>query len=128
MIMSPEKIKFEDRNDIIDYVSKGLPPTKGNYEKIIAVIKNPSTDESSQKAGSDVIISKNLLDNSLGKPLDPEAFTEVLDEVYKNRVKERNILIGITAVTVISVIVGSIISSKKKKEDESDSAEIFIPR
>lgn len=98
MITSPDKIKFESRNDVIDYVTKGFPPTKKNYAKVKAIV-----------AKSDAV---GLDEHSI----DAELFNSMLDRVYHDQVRNRNIMIGIAAGLTVSIIVGSVISAGSAKE------------
>ena len=38
MIIDAKNIKFETQNDVIDYVAKGIPPRKKNFNQFIEAI------------------------------------------------------------------------------------------
>lgn len=81
MIIKPENIKFENTNDIIDYVTKGLPPIKKNYEKIIDKVMSP---DSSQYVDN---LNEVVLPEKIFGSTDNETLMHVLDRVYDNRIK-----------------------------------------
>jgi len=87
--MNPENIKFESTEDVIDYVTKGLPPTRKNYEKIVEKIIYPD-DPNYPDNNKEVILSENIF-----KVTDNETFMHTLDRVYDNRINNlKNIAIG----------------------------------
>ena len=115
MLRQPEKIKFENQRDIVDYVSKGLPPKKSDYEKLTAAIKNPLEDASDKEAGKDLIITQNALQG-----VDPETFNMVLDRVYANNVKNRNIGLAVAGIFGVCLVAGLVVGGKNKKKDEDE--------
>ena len=92
MLIKPEKILFENINDVIDYITKGFPPTKNNYDKIIFKIMNPDNPQCDDTNDS-VSISKDDL-----KKIDRGALIYTLDRVYQNKINNtKHAAIGIGA-------------------------------
>lgn len=93
MLRKVDTIKFESKEDVIDYVCNGLPPRKNDYEKLIHRI-NVSEDEESE-----VYFTKNV------RIEDSNEFSEILNRVYKDNCRNRNVCIG---AIVIGVAFGTI--------------------
>lgn len=106
MMRKVEMIKFETRNDVIDYVCKGLPPKKSDYEKLVTTIRCPKEDDEIH------------IDSSVCNEIDVETFTKVLDRVYEDNVRNRNIMIGVSIVAGICVVRGIFELCKKYDEKE----------
>lgn len=123
MITKPEKIKFETSDDIVDYISKGLPPTKRNYEKIKEAINTPIkieiTDEMLQKQDQ-VLITQPMVGT-----LDEDTLLKVCDRVYHNRVKERNLILMMVGIGVLGALGFGIASNKKKEDEIEDDVDFF---
>lgn len=45
MLIPPEKMVFENTMNMVDYVGKGLPPTRKNYKKFVQAINYASDEE-----------------------------------------------------------------------------------
>lgn len=82
MITNPEKIYFESTDDAVNYVSKGLVPRKKDYEKLVNALNN--------EEGNGIRFSEDVTTNA-------DAVAHVLDIIYTNRVKHRNISIAAMA-------------------------------
>lgn len=116
-IINPEKIVFETNVDIIDYVTRGLPPTKKNFEKVISKVINPDPDENSTcEVGKNVYIPGRLFFKC-----DNDTMEQALTRVYENRIHNRNMMLAAAGVVIAGIIFGSIKSNSKKKEDEINS-------
>jgi len=107
MLISPESIKFENSNDIVDYIGYGLPPTKSNYEKIVDKILNPDANDTVDT--NDTVTIPNKIFNNV----DTETFLNTLDRVYDNRIKNRN---NTLIAAGVSILVGGIIALFKWKK------------
>lgn len=119
MIIKPEKMVFEDTNDIIDYVSRGMVPTRKNFEKVMFKVRCPDTND--KKEENQVYIPEHLFINCSESDL-----AYALDRVYENR--RRNQKIGIAAILItigIGCLLGGAASNNKKKE-ESEIPEVEI--
>lgn len=103
MMRKVEMIKFETRNDVIDYVCKGLPPRKADYERLRTTIRGTKVDE---KIHIDPIVKESI---------DIDTFTKVLDHVYENNVRTRDIFIT-AGIVVASCIIKVIIELCKKND------------
>lgn len=120
MITKPEKIVFETTEDVVDYISKGLPPTKKNFNKVM-IAWNSSIDEYAKEdqpiPGKDTIIPANAKMN-----IDNDTFNAICERVYKNRVRNRNIALGIAGVLLLGSIGCGVSSSRhSSKEDEKNN-------
>ena len=107
MLISPELIKFENANDIIDYVGYGIPPIKSNYDKVVDKILDPDPNDTIDS--NDKITIPNRIFNNV----DTETFLNTLDRVYDNRIKNRN---NMLIATGISVLVGGLIALFTRKK------------
>lgn len=127
IIMKPEKIIFETQNDIIDYVGRGLPPTKKNFRKLKEAIvdvkfQEKLPEESSTKVpGNDVIIPSHLV-----LDLDDETFNNILDRMYTNRVRTCKFTLGALGIIAAGLLIGKVRSSKEDNESEDCFDEVVI--
>lgn len=116
MIIKPENIVFETTEDVVDYISKGLPPSKKNFNKVMDAW-NSSYDEYSEDdkpiAGIDVIIPVDAKMN-----IDTDTFNEVCRRVYHDRIRNRNIALGIAGAVALGMLGFGVSKHKKNKEDE----------
>jgi len=112
MIVKPEQIAFESRNDIVDYVSKGIVPSRKNFEKVKFAINYPTPEGATPEAGQ-INIPKNLFIDC-----DNKTMVEILDRVYKNRVKQRNITLATIGIICAALLLKG--SSNKNKVEELD--------
>lgn len=85
MFMKVENMQFESKSDFVDYVCGGfLPPSKRDFNFVIDKIMNPDNLD------NPVVMFKDIFTEE-EKPL----FVYLLQRMYTNRVKNRNILAGI---------------------------------
>ena len=77
MITKPENVLFESTTDVVDYVSKGMIPTRKNFEKVMLKVKCP--DEAKEEG--QVYVPKNLFIEC-----DNATMNEALHRVYENRI------------------------------------------
>ena len=110
--MKPEKIAFEYASDVVDYVSRGMVPTKKNFEKVINKVKNP--DEDDPTTTNEVYIPSRIFINC-----DKDTMDIALRRVYENRVRNRNIGIGIIGAMAIGLLIGGIASRSKDHEENN---------
>ncbi len=104
-LAKPETIKFENTNDVIDYVAVGIPPRKKDFEKVIA-----SLGKLEKKEGYPYIPPSVL-------SIDKEDLQCVLQRVYEDN--RRNYAIGgiIAGATLLTIGVIIAYNSSKKKDD-----------
>lgn len=116
MITNPTKILFENEKDVIDYVTKGLPPTKKNFAKLINGLSN--NDDS-------IHIGENMASNEI----DHEMISHALNIVYENRVKNRNVtILAMVGLFATGLFIGTTTASHKyEKEREEMKKERFDP-
>lgn len=116
MIIKPERIAFAEENDLIDYVARGLPPTKENFEKVICKIKNPDSPDDPEfynKCGVKVVVLDDVV------PMcDREVLDQTLRRIYEDRIHNRNVAIGIGAVIGVGIIAGLLFGGGSKKDDD----------
>lgn len=111
----PERVVFEGTTDIVDYVSKGFPPSKKNFDRLLATVRVPLKDDEVQVATeNDIVISQHIFTE-----IDNEQFAEVMQRVYENNVYNRNMAIlgffgGVALGLCIGVNIGG--GSDKSKE------------
>ena len=104
MLTNPKMIKFESRRDVVDYVTRGLlPPLRKDFNKVMAKLANPDDlIDIQSKMGKEVVIPCDIVDKKT-----QQAMKELMEEVYENRVKNRNklfMVIGGTA--ILSYLIG----------------------
>ena len=124
MVVQPERIAFTEQDDIIDYVTKGLPPTKKNFEKVISKVKNPDNSgdfyyRNAPKAGVEVVINDYVVPYDQRDQLD-----HTLKRVYKNRIQNRNTILivgGLAVLGAIGILIGGGGSSKNDDSDDPKS-------
>lgn len=113
MLTDPTKMVFENTNDVIDYVSKGMVPTRKNFEKVMFAVRYPTPEGATPEEGQ-VRIPDRIFINC-----DNDTMNEALHRVYQNRVRNRNIGIGIVGVIAAGLIFGKL--SNKYKDDDDDN-------
>lgn len=117
-IIDPKKVVFETEEDVVDYVSRGLPPTKKKYKEFINRVSSPLSDldmDDSEIVGDTVIIRESLFLNC-----DKDTLQRSLERVYANRIRNRNIILTLAAVTAGAILFGSIKSSRSKDSNEGE--------
>lgn len=109
LTVKPEEVKFESTNDVIDYVTLGLPPTKKNYKKLRNAI------------GEYPIPGKDGITISKGAfiELDREDLQLVLDRVYADNRRNRNFVLGICGIAALATL-GAIFCGSSKKDKDHD--------
>jgi hypothetical protein len=115
MFIKPKRIKFENRNDIIDYVAKGVIPSKENYNNLSDGIRNPfkAQEELDDAKGYQPVIEDYALEG-----ISREDMSDIIYQIYKDRVNNRNNIIKIAS-TAAAVSVFAAISAKKKSKEKS---------
>ena len=112
LLVDPGRILFENSNDVVDYVSRGLPPRKKDFERVMDAIHNNSVD-------NDVKIPDECF------IINAEEFEAVLRRVYEANCRKRNALLiglGVAAAACIGVKIAA--HAKEKKELAEIDAEI----
>lgn len=114
MIAKPEKVVFETNKDVVDYITKGLPPTKKQFNAVMNAL-NDDEDIHEKIPGVDVIIPSTVKND-----IDIDQFNEICRQVYHNRIRNRNIAIGVGSVLALGVFIGCRSHNKKCRENEED--------
>jgi hypothetical protein len=117
MFLDPKKVVFEDVKDIVDYIDKGFPPSKSDFEEILKKMKNPDnvTDPSIlNKQGKETIITDEITN-------DPDLIEKVLTRIYENKRRRfRNGILTILGAGVLAatayVLIPKILPKKKEVE------------
>lgn len=111
MLGNPKKMVFESTNDVVDYVSKGMIPSRKNFEKVMLRIRRPDTTHEEGQ----VYIPEHLFINC-----DNETLNSTLERIYANRVRNRNITIGVIGGIAAVLLFGGMSSKKNKKDYDFD--------
>lgn len=104
---NPALIKFESTNDIVDYVTKGLPPTNAQFGALVTAIRFPVDGKETHdglRPGYDVIIHKDDIENWRNPDKASEEIIAILTRVHHNRVVARNIAIGVGVAVAFGAI------------------------
>lgn len=115
MYINPSKLVFEDKNDIVDYVSKGLPPKKKDLEKVIDAIHGRPVDD----PANEIVINPDLF------IIEPDEFEDVIRRIYENNCRKRNYMIAAACIAGV-ILIGAKIAkhAKEKKEQDDFDAEV----
>ena len=109
MFMDPKKILFESARDVVDYVSGGIiPPSRANFDQVMIKVRMPdgNHEDISNKIGKEVVIQEDVIPEG-----DRVVLDKVMRRVYENRIKNRNITIGMIG----TILLGGIIFGFNKK-------------
>lgn len=113
-IISPEKIVFESQEDLIDFVTRGLVPSKKNFEKVMRKMYCPNADDEVRDPNSnELFIPERVLIDC-----DCDTMNMVLNRVYANRVRNRNMILTAAGIIGGVMLIGAIRGNKKKDDDE----------
>ena len=107
MLIDPKYVKFEKKDDVVDYISKGfLPPRKKYYDQLVAKIQNPDMDivDNDPRRGKELLMPADVM-------TDEEM--SILDKVYKNR--KKNLIKGGIGLGIATLLLGFASYKKKKK-------------
>ena len=110
MLVNPKRVKFSSKRDVLDYVTKGFfPPRKVHFNRVLDKLRTPDQDneETRAKLGREVVILNNIMSEE-----DRNSLKSVIEDIYANRVRNRNILFGTIGVVGLLKILSSIVSSK----------------
>lgn len=114
MISNPDNIIFESKEDIIDYIMKGEPPTEKQFARIIDMVeiasklqfKDGSPIEGISVTDPETITNRITIDFSK-MTLSCDEFTEILDRIYHNSKKhQKREIVLCTASTLIGLFIG----------------------
>lgn len=109
MITSPQYVKFENPVDIVDYVTRGLPPTREDFNALMTKIKLPDDWSTSlQKQGKEITVPQSVFTDWSEEEID--VLYKTLDRVYANRCRNLKITCGAVAGVVVAGLVIAIIT------------------
>lgn len=98
IIVNPEMVAFENTKDIVDYIGKGIPPTRKQFNRLMERVKNPLPNDTDPKAPenlSKIIIREEDIANWRSSEYVQAEVTKVLEQMYADRIRNRNIAIGV---------------------------------
>lgn len=108
LVIKPEHVVFENANDVVDYVALGMPPTKNNFNKVMEAI-----DRSDEKAyRSNVYVPDKILN------VTDEQFKQVINQVYHDRCRNRNMVLGVGAVVTVGLLLGALFGGDSDKNEK----------
>lgn len=86
LFIKPDAIVFEKHEDILDYVTLGVPPTRRNFDALMEAIHTTyddvCIDDGSKDGEQDLILKKNIIPDEI----DPDVYEEILRTTYHNRI------------------------------------------
>lgn len=106
MLIKPEKLKFENSTDIVDYVSKGMIPRRKDFEKVLSRVNCPDVE---------AIPNQVYIPETIFIDCDPDTMNTVIRRMYENRVRNRNICF-----VVAGVVAAGLLFSKFRNKDTDD--------
>lgn len=107
ILPQPQNVKFETQMDVIDYLTKYVPPTKGEYDQLMDAIHMGRT----KKYDGLVAVPETCCHG-----LNQDEFEQVLRRVYENQ-KKSNLLAFGAGVVVTLLVAPFFMSGKSKDED-----------
>ncbi|MCM1215396.1 MAG: hypothetical protein NC548_12860 [Lachnospiraceae bacterium] len=118
------RIGIESQADVIDFVSRGLlPPMKKDFNDLVDAIENRQIDNVN---GDPIDPSRRIVVKpGIEFTMDDDALINAMRRVYKNRCRNRNIAMGVLAVTG-TIAVASMIRSHNKIDELEDKNEQLV--
>ena len=132
--VTPKKIEFETDLDVVRYTAGGLlPPKKQNFEAVMeALTADPEMRSNGDgdfdgdslasavftPSGTEIVISYI--------PKDNEALRKYMEEVYKRRCRNRNILLTVAGIAAVGLIIGKIKHSHHDKQEATDCSYVSL--
>lgn len=117
MLIKPEKIVFETPNDIIDYVSRGMVPCRKNFEQLMYHVRVPDDQIIEVKEKRDIYVPAEMFID-----IDQATFEATMRRVYENRVRNRNITLGIVGAVAVVAFVGGVCKHNSDKKESNSSS------
>lgn len=113
IFVKPEKVYFENQNDVIDYVTKGLPPRKKDFDKVIGSIGVEKKEEGKP------FIPEAVLD------MDASELKDVLHRVYEDN--RKNYMIGgiVAGSIIVGLVAALIIGGGDDKKSDNEEVEVY---
>lgn len=118
MFPAPKHVEFATKDDVVDYVSKGLfPPRKVYYDSVVNKLKDPDPVIDSSKRGKEVQIHEDVVPLCIR-----EDMIDVLDRIYENRRRNvKKVIGGVTA--VIAGITAGVVTKKVRDKKKAKKLE-----
>lgn len=112
MLVQPGRVQFASKEDIINYVSKGLfPPSKKHFNALMNKVKNVNVDDVADDPMMPVHLKMELTRE------ERHLLDVILTKIYANRVRNRNIFIigSLTFTIIVSALIFFIIKNRCKE-------------
>lgn len=112
MIIDPKYVEFQHRNDVVDYVSRGLfPPRQAYYESLKKKVENPDPVVSSSRNGKEVQLHQDVIPVGVRNDM-----IDVLDRIYENRRRNvKKVVYGVGA-ALAAITTGVVIKKGKERK------------
>jgi hypothetical protein len=116
MLIDPKNVVFETKDDVIDYVSKGIfPPREEHFNQVMNKVRTP--DEKNDptlmcKKGREVVIDNTVIPES-----DREVLGDVLTRVYGNRVEKRDTILTLAGLGIAGVLLYGLFGPEKNDRE-----------
>ena len=127
MLIDPKRVVFETKDDVIDYVSKGIfPPTEAHFKQVMDKVRTPDEKNDPNlicKKGREVVIDNTVIPES-----DREVLEDVLTRVYGNRVEKRDTMLTLVGLGIVATVAYKLFSSKNDEEDIDYFDALFLER
>lgn len=114
LLIKPEVIQFEKPNDVIDYVTRGFPPSRAKFEGVMTALKTTYDDvcvDGASTNGKSIVIKKNIIPEEI----DIDVYEDILRRTYNNRITNTATAAVLVAITFG---VGFLIGKSSAKDDK----------
>lgn len=115
VFVQPTMIRFENKQDIVDYVSRGVMPTKKNFEAVMAQVRYPTKGPRTQDP------KRVYIEDGVIPAEDRELVAALMERVYENRRWNRNVALATIGGVAGIVLLGTLCSHASEKEGPHES-------
>lgn len=125
LFIKPEDITFETQNDLIDYITKGLPPRKQDFQRVMHAYRNAGRQSVIVDADGNQIVGDSSSNESINFSSNfctdsrKEITDEILQRIYENQCRNRNTILitaGIVGLVGVKLLLGH--DNQKDKDDK----------
>lgn len=115
LFIKPEAVVFEKQEDVIDYITLGLPPSGRNFESIMEALHTSYRDDvcidkGARDGQNDLIIKQNIIPDEI----DLDVYEQILKRTYQNRLVNTAFGAGLI---VVAGVAGFFIGKSIGRED-----------
>lgn len=107
-ILDPERVHYTTTMDVVDYITKGLPPSQKQFDHLVANLDDLNAAGFQCNPGA--------LSNWQCDPVLMGEIKDVLTEVHKNQVKNRNKAIAAGAAAALVALCAGMNIGESKAE------------